>query len=74
MIVLGIYWGVIASKQYETEIRFSLRAGESGIMDALGGLTGSSGSQQTQDSEIIADYIRSRAIVDSLEQEIDVLS
>ena len=72
MIVFGIYWGLIASKQYETEIRFSLRAGESGIMDALGGLTGSSGSQQTQDSEIIADYIRSRAMIDSLEQEIDV--
>jgi capsular polysaccharide transport system permease protein len=72
MLVLGIYWGLIASKQYETEIRFSLRAGEPGIMDALGGLTGSSGSQQTQDSEIIADYTRSRAMIDNLEQEIDV--
>ena len=72
MLVLGLYWGLIASSQYETEVRFSLRAGEPGIMDALGGLTGGGGSQQTQDSEIIADYTRSRAMVDSLEQEVDL--
>ncbi len=71
-LVAGIYYGLIASDQYATEARFSLRNGEPGISDMLGGLTGGGGSQQAQDSAIIADYIRSRAIVESLEGEAEL--
>lgn len=72
MLVVGFYYGLIASDQYATETRFSLRNGEPGISDMLGGLTGGGGSQQTQDSQIIIDYARSRTIVESLEKEIDL--
>ncbi len=68
-LVVGMYYGLIASDQYATEVRFSLRNGEPGISDMLGGLTGGGGSQRTQDSEIIIDYARSRAMVEALESE-----
>jgi capsular polysaccharide transport system permease protein len=70
--VAGLYYGLIASDQYATETRFSLRSGEPGISDMLGGLTGGGGSQQAQDSAIIIDYARSRSMIESLEQQIDV--
>jgi capsular polysaccharide transport system permease protein len=72
MLVIGVYYGLIASDQYATETRFSLRNGEPGLSDMLGGLTGGGGSQQTQDSQIIIDYARSRTIVESLEKEVDL--
>ncbi|MBV9066613.1 MAG: hypothetical protein JO004_12715, partial [Methylobacteriaceae bacterium] len=72
MFVVGIYYGLIATEQYATEARFSLRTGEPGISDMLSGLTGGGGSQQTQDSEIILDYARSRTIVEALQKEIDL--
>src|SRR5947209_1952919 len=72
VLVAGIYYGLIASDQYATEARFSLRTGEPGISDMLGGLTGSGGSQQTQDSQIIIDYARSRTIVENLQHEVDL--
>src|SRR4051794_17523255 len=72
VMVVGIYYGLIASDQYATETRFSLRNGEPGISDMLGGLTGGGGSQQAQDSAIIADYARSRSIIESLEREVDL--
>jgi capsular polysaccharide transport system permease protein len=71
-LVVAIYYGLIASSQYATEARFSLRNGEPGIADMLGGLTGGGGSSQGQDSEIIIDYARSRSMVESLESEINL--
>jgi capsular polysaccharide transport system permease protein len=71
-LVAAFYYGLIASNQYATEARFSLRNGEPGLSDMLGGLTGGGGSQQTQDSEIIIEYARSRPMVESLESEIDL--
>ena len=70
--IAGLYYGLIASDQYATETRFSLRSGEPGISDMLGGLTGAGGSQQAQDSAIIIDYARSRSMIESLEQHIDL--
>ena len=70
--IAGLYYGLIASDQYATETRFSLRSGEPGISDMLGGLTGGGGSQQAQDSAIIIDYARSRSMIESLEQQIDL--
>ncbi|MEA2859264.1 MAG: capsular polysaccharide transport system permease protein [Methylobacteriaceae bacterium] len=70
--VAGVYYGLVASDQYATETRFSLRSGEPGISDMLGGLTGGGGSQQAQDSAIIIDYARSRSMIESLEQQMDL--
>jgi capsular polysaccharide transport system permease protein len=42
-LVASIYWGLIASKQYVTETKFALRAGEASSLDLLSG--GGIGSQ-----------------------------
>lgn len=68
----SVYWGLIASKQYSTEIKFAIRAGQSSPLDALGGLFGLGASQQGQDTQIVADYIRSRSMVEELEKNINI--
>ena len=65
----SIYWGLIASKQYATEMKFTIRAGESAGLSMLGI---SSAGQQFQDTQIIADYVRSRAMVDALNDKLDL--
>ena len=71
-IATGAYYGLIASDQYATEARFSLRNGEPGLGEMLGGLTGGGGSQQTQDSQIIVEYARSRSMVENIENDINL--
>ncbi len=70
----GVYFGFIASSQYVSEARFAVRdAGSSSSMsDVLGGLAGLSGLQRLQDTYIVSDYIRSRAMFDELERSIGV--
>ena len=67
-----LYWGLIASKQYSTEMKFAIRAGQSSPLDALGGLFGLGASQQAQDTQIVADYIKSRSMVDELEKHLNL--
>lgn len=70
LIVASVYWGLVATEQYSTETKFALRAGESSMLDALGGsLAGASLGQQLQDTQIVANYIRSRTMVETLESE-----
>src|SRR5450755_4588710 len=66
----SVYWGLIASKQYVTEAKFALRSGESSVLDSIGGFAGLPSSQQTQDTQILANYIRSRAIIEDIAKDI----
>ncbi|PWB82709.1 MAG: hypothetical protein C3F11_10530 [Methylocystaceae bacterium] len=68
----SIYWGLLATKQFSTETKFALRAGEPSVLDSLGGLAGIPASLQAQDTQIVANYIRSRAIVEALDKELDL--
>lgn len=68
----SIYWGLLATKQFLTETKFALRAGEPSVLDSLGGLAGIPASLQAQDTQIVANYIRSRAIVEALDKELDL--
>ncbi|HEX8076612.1 MAG TPA: hypothetical protein VF511_02270 [Chthoniobacterales bacterium] len=70
VLVESVYWGLIASKQYSTEMKFAVRTGESSPLSGLGGILGS--SQQSQDTQIVADYIRSRAMIEALGDRIDL--
>ncbi|MBM3563425.1 MAG: hypothetical protein FJX16_02660 [Alphaproteobacteria bacterium] len=70
-LVASIYWGLIASKQYVTESKFALRAGEASSLDLLsGGGVGSQAAQQMQDTQVLVNVIRSRAMVEALDRKI----
>lgn len=70
-LVASIYWGLIASKQYVTETKFALRAGEASSLDLLsGGAMGSQASQQMQDAQVLVNFIRSRSMVEALELKV----
>ena len=70
-ILVSVYFGLIASKQYATETRFSLQTGEGSILDSISGVVGIAASQQAQDTQIIAAYIRSRAMLEIIDKEFD---
>lgn len=70
-IAVSIYFGLIATEQYATETRFSLKAGETSVLDSISGLAGIPASQQAQDSQIIAAYIKSRAMVEDIDKALD---
>jgi capsular polysaccharide transport system permease protein len=65
-----IYFSLIASNRYVTEARFAVRAGEVTGIDSLATITGLGSLQQAQDSLIVTDYLKSRAIVEELEKSI----
>jgi capsular polysaccharide transport system permease protein len=69
--IASIYWGLVASNQYSTQMKFTIRAGESSPLDSLGGMLGISTSH-AQDTQIIADFIRSRAMVDALQKSLNL--
>jgi capsular polysaccharide transport system permease protein len=72
LLVESAYWGLIASNQYSTEVKFAVRAGQASPLDALGGLFGLGASQQGQDTQIVADYIKSRTMVEALDKKLDL--
>ncbi len=67
-----IYFSLIASSEYTSEARFAVRGGERVSTDAVSALTGLASFTQVQDSLIVANYVKSQAIVEALEQEIDL--
>jgi capsular polysaccharide transport system permease protein len=69
-LVCVLYLTLIASDQYVTEARFAVRAGETPSIDAMTNLTGLGSLQTVQDSFIVMDYVKSRAIVEQLDQRI----
>jgi capsular polysaccharide transport system permease protein len=75
LIVASFYWGLIASDQYSTQIKFTIHAGEKSTLDSLGGKLGGGmlgGGAGSQDTEIVADFIRSRAMVDALQSSLNL--
>jgi capsular polysaccharide transport system permease protein len=70
-LVAGIYFGLVASRQYVSEMRFAVR-GASNANDFLGGLGNFANSQRTEDALVIADYIRSRRMFEDLDKEFDL--
>lgn len=72
LAVESVYWGLIASKQYATEAKFTIQAGQASPLDTLGGLFGLGASQTAQDTEIVAQYIKSRTMVEALDRALDM--
>lgn len=64
----AVYFGAIASKQFVSEMSFAVRAPM--MMSDLLGMGNIPSSQRTQDALIIADYVRSRRMVEDLDADI----
>jgi capsular polysaccharide transport system permease protein len=72
-LVGAVYFGLVASNQYVSDARFSLRGGSAPKLDALGVLTGFPSLQIIQDTQIVVDYLASRTIVEALQSKIDIV-
>lgn len=64
----SLYWGLIASKQYVTTAKFSLQSADSASWTALG--VSSRNEKQVQESQAIAKYITSRAVIEIIDKKI----
>jgi capsular polysaccharide transport system permease protein len=71
-LLLIAYFGLIASDQFASEARFAVHAGDLSQMDAISRITGLASLQQVQDSFIVANYVKSRAMVEKLEKRVDL--
>jgi capsular polysaccharide transport system permease protein len=58
------------SSQYMSEARFAVRGGERVTADPIAAIAGLSSFTQAQDSLIVVNYVKSRAIVDELDRTI----
>ena len=61
------YYGLIASDQYVSVADFTVSGGEAPAPDGLGALTGIPAIAVIQDTQIVVNYVHSRAAVDKLE-------
>ena len=68
----AIYYGLIASDQYVSEARFTVRGGAAPKLDSVAALTGVPAIQIIQDTEIVINFIESRAIVEQLDRKFDL--
>jgi capsular polysaccharide transport system permease protein len=71
-LVGTVYFGLVASDQYVSEARFALRGGTAPKLDPLGALTGFPSLQIIQDTQIVVDYLQSRAMVEILQDTIGI--
>ena len=65
-LVASVYFGLIASDQFTAEARFTVRGGLPEGMDSVGTLTGAPSMLIIQDTQVIMNFIQSRALVESL--------
>jgi len=69
----GLYLALVASDQYASEVRFAVRGGETrGQVDPIAALTGVTSTVRIQDSQIVAEYIRGRGMVEELEKSLNL--
>lgn len=67
-----IYFGFVAADQYVAEARFAVRSGAMAGLDALSSLTGIPSVQVIQDTQVVTNFIESRALVELLEKDADL--
>lgn len=68
-----VYYGLIASDQYQSEARFVVRTSAPAIgKDQLGKIIGLPSAKIVQDTQIVTNFVHSRAILEALERQIGV--
>jgi capsular polysaccharide transport system permease protein len=65
-LLAGLYYGLVASDQYQAEARFAVRSGAQAGVDMLSSLTGVPSIQIIQDTQVVTNFIGSRAMVENL--------
>lgn len=70
-LLATLYFVFIASSQYLSEARFAVRASEHAGLESLTG-GGLGGLAEVQDSLIIANYVKSLAVVEALEERVNL--
>src|SRR5690606_10264771 len=73
-LVAAIYFGLIATPRYETEVHLSVRSAQGGnVSTFFGSLMGASQmGQSIQDTRNIADYMQSHDAVRALDDKVDL--
>jgi len=72
--IAAAYYGFIASDQFEAEAKFTVSGGAPPTADAIGAFTGIPLMAIIQDTQIVTNYIHSRAAVEKLDGAIDLHS
>jgi capsular polysaccharide transport system permease protein len=74
IVAASLYFGFFASDQFVSELRFAVRGTTERLIgtDALGTAGGLAYLNSSQEVYAIADYIRSRAAIDEVDQTIDL--
>ncbi len=67
-----IYFSLIASSLYTSEARFAIRGGARPPIDAISAVTGLASFTQVQDSLIVVNYVKSQALVEALDRQVDL--
>jgi capsular polysaccharide transport system permease protein len=70
----AIYYMFIASDQYVAEAKFTVTGGKPPTSDTIGSFTGIPAMAIIQDTQIVVNYVRSRAALERLENKIDIRS
>ena len=68
-LLSGLYLGVIAADQYETEARFIVNKAGGSSLEGLGALASLTGGGE-KDAHLLQTYIQSRSILVALEENI----
>jgi capsular polysaccharide transport system permease protein len=69
-----VYFGLIASPQYAVQTQFTLRGGEPVRVDGLGMTIGFPAAAIIQDTQVVTNYIESRALVEKLDARLNLRS
>ena len=69
-LVSTVYYGLIASDQYVSEARFTVSTAALPKFDGLGSVTGLPPMLIVQDTQVVTNYIHSRAMVEQLERTV----
>lgn len=72
VLVAGLYFGLIASDRYESEMQFSLRNFKASAPAAFMSLTGLPTGNLMQEAKVVQSYVHSRALVDHLLERTDL--
>ena len=71
-VAAAVYYGLIASDQYVTESEFTVMGGFIPAADNIASMTGIPAAAIVQDTQIVTNYIESRAAVEKLDAALDL--
>lgn len=71
-LVAGVYFGLVASDRYQSEMQFSLRNFKTTTPASFMSLTGLPTGNLMQEAMVVESYVHSRALVDRLQERTDL--